>query len=133
MNAKSRLAMRLLFLVSMFWLLSNIGFSQDTFVKKEFCKKSEVEILTNCGVPENYVIVGTSTFAKVSGLDSLSELSQSQIKKMRSFARRMKSCHILVDFSGELIPLTDGQGNPISARHSAFFALQPSYLCGSDD
>ena len=110
------------------FLLGSSGFAQATFVKKEFCKKSEVELMDNDEVPKNYVIVGTSTFLKSDNVTSLDQLSKRQINRMRSFARRMKSCHVLIDFNGDLLPITDGEGKLIGDSHSSYYILQPSFF-----
>lgn len=106
---------------------SKVSLAQATFAKKEYCKNSEVILMTNCDIPDNYVIVGTSTFIKSNDIAALNDLSKKQVKQMRAFARRMKSCHVLVDFKGDLIPTTDKNGNPISDTHSSFYVLQPPF------
>ena len=111
-------------------IISN-GKAQAIFVNKEFCKKWEVELMTNCDLPRNFVIVGTSTFLKTHELMSLNDLSIKQVKRMRSFARRMKSCHVIVDFKGDLIPTIDKDGNPVSDTHSSYYVLRESFTVGS--
>jgi hypothetical protein len=108
-----------------FCLMAILSHAQSVFIKKEFCKKAEVELMAGNCLPEGYAIVGTSSFKRSDGLDELSELSEKQIKLLRSHGKMFKSCHVFVDFKGEIMPLTDGAGISVHIDHIAFYALQP--------
>lgn len=84
--------------------------AQTLFVKKEFCKKKEVEIISGNKMPNGYAIVGFGSIERADNIDSIDKLSAKQIKKMKSYGKMFKSCRVFVDFKGEIIGLKEKNG-----------------------
>lgn len=111
----------------LFVLSVSLAPAQTMFVKKEFCKKSEVELLAGNCLPDAYVIVGTSSFKRSDGINELSDLTPKQKALLRKTGRMFKSCHVFVDFKGEIMPLVDGVGKSVHLDNVAFYVLQPYF------
>ena len=96
--------------------------SQTLFVKREYCPKKSIEFSSGTCVPEGFVIVGVGSIEKRNENNSLNSLNERDKRLMRRYGKMFKSCHVFIDFSGEVIK----QNNP-STEHISFYALQPAF------
>lgn len=96
--------------------------SQTLFVKRQYCPKKSIEFSSGTCIPEGFVIVGVGSFEKKNENNSLNSLNEKDKRMIRRYGKMFKSCHVFIDFSGEVIK----QNNP-STEHISFYALQPAF------
>lgn len=113
-------------LVLFFSLVGSIE-AQVPFTKPEFCKSSEIEIITGEVFPESHVILGIGNFLKDTGFNSIETLSPKLIRNMKKLASHFKSCKVFVDFKNLVGGFTDGNGNDLGATHVHYFVIRPFY------
>ena len=100
------------------------SWSQTLFVKKEFCKKSEIEIVAGNCIPANYALIGTGSFLKSEEESSLENLSKKQLNQIRKYGKMFKSCKMFVDFD-TIVKWTDKNGENINENKSLTGTLRP--------
>lgn len=101
--------------------------AQLPYTKLEFCKSSEVEIITGDAFPVSHVIVGISSFLKDADNISIETISPKLIKKMKKLAVHFKSCKVFVDLKNVVGGFTDGAGKSLDSTHVHYFVIRPLY------
>lgn len=55
--------------------------AQVPFAKTEWCKTNEIQVITGDVFPENHVVIGVGSFLKVTGIETIEQLSAKICRK----------------------------------------------------
>jgi hypothetical protein len=120
--------MKRLLIIFVFSLFASSVWAQTIMVHRDYCKKSEIEIIEGNIIPDGYAIIGTGSFIKSEIGMTLKELTEKQIRHIRSYGKMFKSCKMFVDFKA-VLTFFDKDGKALSDREVSFYALAPISDC----
>ena len=72
--------------------------SQLHFVRQEYCKKKEMEIITGDSIPKGYAVLLIGEFNKDEIAGTLEDLTKKQIKKMKMYCKWRHCCKVFIAF-----------------------------------
>lgn len=107
---------RILILTLLFVTFSLSAVSQVFFVKLDYCKKKEMEIITGDSIPAGYAVLQSGYFEKDEITGTIQDLTKKQVKTMKKYCKWRHCCKIFIAFK----PLQDPDSIPLEARGESF-------------
>nr|WP_321451324.1 hypothetical protein [uncultured Carboxylicivirga sp.] len=107
--------------ITLFLLSTLVVFTYGQALKAEKCKCTDVQLMEYSGtLPKSTVIVKINDLSVDRPVNQLDQLSEKEIKKIKKWARKFKSCTVYVDFNHSII---DKKLNPSVSDKQIFYMI----------